>query len=75
LWFKPQPGGFPDGILRVSPDALPAGRVRLDQVEIDGQPYPAFDAEAMTVKLPESDRPVTVKVTLVPAGGRRDDGR
>jgi len=72
LWFKPQPGGFPNNILRVSPDALPAGRVRLDRVEIDGTPYPAFDPEAMTVKLPESDGPITVRAFLVPAGGQRD---
>ena len=70
LHFKPKPGSFtsPSGerLLRVCPDALPPGRVRLDWVEVDGRPYGAFDAEAMTVKLPESDTDLTVRAHLVP---------
>ena len=34
--------------LRVSPDALPPGRVRLEWVEVDGRPHGAFDADALT---------------------------
>lgn len=64
LYFKPQPNGFPDGILRVSPDILPAGRVRISKVEIDGKPYDNFDAENLTVSLPNADQPVKVKVRL-----------
>ena len=53
LYFKPQPGGFKDDILRVAPDILPPGSVRSEQVWIDGEPYTNFDAEALTVKLPD----------------------
>ncbi len=64
LYFKPQPNGFPDGILRVSPDILPAGRVRISSVEIEGKPYDNFDAENLTVSLPAAEKPVKVKVRL-----------
>jgi mannose/cellobiose epimerase-like protein (N-acyl-D-glucosamine 2-epimerase family) len=66
MWFKPRPDGFPGRILRVAPDVLPTGRVRLDWVEVDGRPYSAFDATALTVKLPDSESAVTVRAHLVP---------
>src|ERR687895_1097007 len=68
LWFRPSPGGFTDRVLRVAPDALPPGRVRLDWVEVDGRPYSAFDPMALTVKLPDSESPLTVRAHLAPAG-------
>jgi mannose/cellobiose epimerase-like protein (N-acyl-D-glucosamine 2-epimerase family) len=64
FFFKPQPNGFPDGILRVSPDILPPGSVKIAAVEIDGKAYNNFDAQALTVSLPESDQAVKVKVRL-----------
>jgi mannose/cellobiose epimerase-like protein (N-acyl-D-glucosamine 2-epimerase family) len=64
LWFKPRPDA--DRTLRVSPDLLPAGRVRLTDVEIDGKPWETFDPVAMTVELPQSQESITVKVTLTP---------
>jgi mannose/cellobiose epimerase-like protein (N-acyl-D-glucosamine 2-epimerase family)/putative intracellular protease/amidase len=67
LWFRPRPGGFADRVLRVAPDALPPGRVRLDWVEVDGRPYSAFDPTALTVKLPDSESPLTVRAHLAPA--------
>jgi mannose/cellobiose epimerase-like protein (N-acyl-D-glucosamine 2-epimerase family)/putative intracellular protease/amidase len=67
LWFRPRPDGFADRVLRVAPDALPPGRVRLDWVEVDGRPYSAFDATALTVKLPDSESPLTVRAHLAPA--------
>ncbi|ONI83086.1 N-acyl-D-glucosamine 2-epimerase [Actinosynnema sp. ALI-1.44] len=67
LWYRPRADGFRDRVLRVAPDALPAGRVRLDTVEVDGRPHAAFDPESMTVKLPDSDEDLTVRVELVPA--------
>jgi hypothetical protein len=67
LYFKPLSHGFKDRILRVSPDILPAGAVRLDQVWIDDEPYQEFDANALTVKLPETKERVRVRVRLVPA--------
>ncbi len=66
LHFRPRPDGFTDRVLRVAPDALPPGRVRLDWVEVDGTPYQLFDAAAMTVKLPDSAAPVTVRAHLAP---------
>jgi mannose/cellobiose epimerase-like protein (N-acyl-D-glucosamine 2-epimerase family) len=66
FYFKPRPDGFTDRILRVSPDILPAGRVRLSAVEIDGKPYTGFDADALTVKLPDAQSSLKVKVTITP---------
>ena len=66
LHFKPYPGGFPDGILRVSPDILPPGSIKIGSVEIDGQPYTDFDAEGLTVKLPDTQERVKIKVQIVP---------
>ena len=68
LYFKPMPEGFKDNVLRVAPDILPPGRVRLEKVWIDGEPYADFDAARMTVNLPRTDRRVQVKVLLQPQG-------
>jgi mannose/cellobiose epimerase-like protein (N-acyl-D-glucosamine 2-epimerase family) len=66
FYFKPLPGGFPDNILRVSPDILPPGSIKIGKCEIDGEPYSDFDAEALTVNLPKTNERVKVKVQLVP---------
>ncbi|MDS3861896.1 AGE family epimerase/isomerase [Thermosynechococcaceae cyanobacterium BACA0444] len=66
FYFKPLPNGFPDRILRVSPDILPPGSILIESVEIDGQAYSHFDAQGLTVQLPESKERVKVKVRLVP---------
>ncbi|EXI90610.1 MAG: Cellobiose 2-epimerase [Candidatus Accumulibacter regalis] len=66
LYFKPRPDGFPGRVLRVAPDILPKGSVRLTAVEVDGRPYAAFDADALSVQLPDSRQDVRVKVTLTP---------
>jgi len=50
--FKPQQGALKDNVLRVQPDILPPGSVRIDAVWINGALYANFDAEAMTVTLP-----------------------
>jgi mannose/cellobiose epimerase-like protein (N-acyl-D-glucosamine 2-epimerase family) len=68
LYFKPQPGAFPNNLLRVAPDILPPGRVVLREVWIDDQPYTRFDAQAMTVSLPDATESVRVKVTVAPVG-------
>jgi hypothetical protein len=57
-----------DRVLRVAPDALPAGRVRLDTVEVDGRPYAAFDPGAMAVKLPDTTEDLRVRVVLTAEG-------
>ena len=66
FYFKPIPGGFPDNILRVSPDILPVGSIKIGAVEIDGKPHTDFDADGLTVKLPDTQERVKVKVTIVP---------
>lgn len=66
FYFKPKPGGFPKNLLRVSPDILPPGRVKLTAVEIDGKAYQEFDQDGMTVKLPASNSEIRVKATLTP---------
>jgi len=66
LFFKPHTNGFEDGILRVEPDILPKGSLKITACEIDGKPYSDFDSEALTVKLPKSEHRVKVKVTVTP---------
>ncbi|MEU6062802.1 AGE family epimerase/isomerase [Streptomyces sp. NPDC047097] len=67
LWFKPRPDAdFGGRVLRVAPDLLPEGRVVLERVLIDGEPWTDFDAEDMSVRLPPSDRRLTVRVRLRP---------
>ena len=68
LYFKPLPGAFKRNILRVSPDILPPGSIRIGAVEIDGKPYIDFDAAGLTVKLPETTVQVRVKVRIEPTG-------
>ncbi|MGP3684770.1 AGE family epimerase/isomerase [Streptomyces sp. IBSNAI002] len=64
--FQPDPTNLPDRVLRVSPDLLPAGSVRIASVEIDEKPYTDFDADALTVRLPDVQGRVKVKVRLRP---------
>jgi mannose/cellobiose epimerase-like protein (N-acyl-D-glucosamine 2-epimerase family) len=64
LYFKPRHDA--DRTLRVAPDLLAPGRVRLARVEVDGKPYKAFDPQALTVELPESANSLNVEVQLVP---------
>jgi anti-anti-sigma regulatory factor len=64
LHFTPQPGAF-GGVLRVAPDLLPPKSVKIMQVWVDGHEHPDFDAEALTVTLPHSKDPQTVRVRLV----------
>lgn len=66
FYFKPIPGGFKDNILRVSPDILPPGSIKIGSCEIDGEKYDNFDAAALTVKLPDTKERVKVKVNIVP---------
>jgi hypothetical protein len=66
LYFRPQPGAFKLNILRVQPDILPPGSVRIEAVWADGEPYTNFDANALTVKLPDSKDVMTYRVRLVP---------
>lgn len=66
LYFKPLPNGFPDGILRVQPDILPAGAAYISEVWVDGKPWTEFDADNYTVKLPKVDHRPKIKVRISP---------
>ncbi len=66
LYFKPYPNGFRNNILRVSPDILPAGAIRIAEVQVNDRPYRYFDANKLTVTLPESDEQIRVRVRIVP---------
>jgi mannose/cellobiose epimerase-like protein (N-acyl-D-glucosamine 2-epimerase family)/anti-anti-sigma regulatory factor len=67
LWFQPRPGAF-GATLRVAPDLLPAGRAQILQVWLNGHAHHDFDPDAMTITLPQSDQPQTVRVRLTPSG-------
>jgi len=66
LFFKPLPNGFADRVLRVAPDMLPPGSVRITACTIDGQTYNNYDAESLFVRLPDSTQRLRIKVTLTP---------
>ncbi len=66
LYFKPMVNGFKDNILRVQPDILPAGSVKLTKVWIDGKEWNRFDSEKMTVELPALDYRPKIKVIVEP---------
>ncbi|WP_051217630.1 AGE family epimerase/isomerase [Paenibacillus assamensis] len=66
FFFKPNPAGIEHRILRVQPDILPAGSVQIAAVTIDGKAYDTFDAEALTIELPDVKHNVKVCVTLTP---------
>ncbi len=66
LYFKPYPNGFKNNILRVSPDILPPGSICISDVWIDDKPYRYFNAEELTVTLPDSKKQVRVKVRVQP---------
>jgi mannose/cellobiose epimerase-like protein (N-acyl-D-glucosamine 2-epimerase family) len=67
FYFKPQPGGFRNNILRVQPDILPPGSVRLSEVWANGEKYANFDANRLTVRLPDSREATSIKVSIVPS--------
>jgi mannose/cellobiose epimerase-like protein (N-acyl-D-glucosamine 2-epimerase family) len=71
LYFSPLPDGFKRRILRVSPDILPPGSIRIEEVWIDGESYPHFEAENLTVKLPDTKERLKVKVRVAPTGKRK----
>ena len=66
LYFKPLVNGFPGDILRVEPDILPPGSVRISDVWVDGNPWKNFNAEKLTVEIPNVNYRPKIKVRLVP---------
>lgn len=67
FFFKPMPGAFPDNILRVAPDILPPGSIRISQVWINGHAYDNFDADNLTVTLPANQKDIKVRVCITPS--------
>jgi mannose/cellobiose epimerase-like protein (N-acyl-D-glucosamine 2-epimerase family)/anti-anti-sigma regulatory factor len=67
LYFKPKPGALEDNLLRVAPDILPPGSIKIEDVWIDGDRYADFDANALTVRLPAASAPLSVRVRVAPA--------
>lgn len=67
FYFKPNADELLDGQLRVAPDILPAGSVKLAQVWVDGHAHHDFDAEQLTVDLGQLSGTVKVRVKLMPA--------
>jgi mannose/cellobiose epimerase-like protein (N-acyl-D-glucosamine 2-epimerase family) len=72
FYFRPVPSGFADGTLRVQPDILPVGSIRIDRVWIDGNDYADFDAHNMSVNLPKDHGDIKVRVRIVPNSVRFD---
>ncbi len=70
FYFKPRPGALKDNILRVAPDLLPPGSIKIDAVWINGVRYADFDADALTVKLPKpparhaGPHPLTIRLGM-----------
>ena len=56
LHFKPKPGAFKDNILRVAPDMLPTGSIKIESVTVDGKDYTDFDADAADRRHPAGGR-------------------
>ena len=67
LHFKPAPDA--ERTLRVAPDLLPAGSIRIESVTLDGKAWDDFDADGLTVTLPDSDVAIRVVVRLVATEG------
>lgn len=66
LYFKPKPGSFEDNILRVAPDMLPPGSIRIEEVWLNGRSHYDFDPENLTIKLPPTQEQAKVRVRLLP---------
>lgn len=67
LYFKPMVNNdFYANTLRVEPDILPAGSVRIEAVWVDNNPWKKFDAQNLTVDLPNLNYRPKIKVRLVP---------
>jgi anti-anti-sigma regulatory factor len=67
FYFKPKPGVLKDNVLRVAPDLLPPGSVRIGEVWINGERYTDFDPNALTVRLPEVPSEAAHPLQLRPA--------
>ena len=67
LYFKPLKSGFTDGILRIAPDILPEGAVKITEVSVDNKPWNNYNADALTVELPNLNYRPKIRVRIEPA--------
>ncbi|MET0496022.1 MAG: hypothetical protein ABW000_23080, partial [Actinoplanes sp.] len=65
LFFQPEPAAF-GGVLRVSPDLLPPKSLKIMQVWVNGHEHRDFDPTGLTVQIPRSKDPQSVRVRLAP---------
>ena len=74
MFFAPDPNGFSeDNTIRVSPDLLPEGSIKIEGVLVNGQAYDNFDSQKLEVYLPENrEETLQIEVRLVPADMERD---
>jgi anti-anti-sigma factor len=79
FYFKPKPGALKGNILRVAPDLLPPGSIKIDAVWVNGNRYADFDADALTVKLPKpperraAPHPLTMRLGVKDASNAPSD--
>ena len=66
LYFKPLPGALKNNALRVSPDILPPGSIRIGASWIDDEPHTDFNSDALIINLPDTKERVKVKVRIEP---------
>lgn len=67
LHFKPFPNAFEgSNTLHVQSDILPKGSCKIESVKIDAKAWNYFDAENLTIKLPETEHRPKIKVRIVP---------
>jgi mannose/cellobiose epimerase-like protein (N-acyl-D-glucosamine 2-epimerase family)/anti-anti-sigma regulatory factor len=69
FFFKPTPNSLKDNILRVAPDLLPIGSIKIESVWINEEKYNDFDANELSIHLPASETPIKVKVRISPTSG------
>ncbi len=75
LYFKPMPGGFTRQHSARCARYPAAGQHPHRRVWIDDEQYGKFDAEELTVSLPESKERLRVKVRIEPACAADDEAQ
>lgn len=66
FYYMPHPGHLADNKLRVAPDLLPKGSIRISEVTANGKNWTAYDPEALTVDVPAEGERIKFKVTIEP---------
>ena len=69
FYFKPVANALKDNILRVAPDLLPEGSIKIESVTLNGENYTDFNASELTIHLPASETAVKIKVRITPTEG------